>query len=45
MAQKHSEDMGRRRFFAHENPDGDDAFERAQKAGFIGSIGENLAQS
>ena len=35
--------MIRRSFFAHDNPDGDDASARAKKAGFVGSIGENLA--
>lgn len=37
--------MIRRDFFAHENPDGERAFERAQKMGFVGFIGENLAIS
>ena len=39
IAQGHTDDMIRRSFFAHKNPDGDDASRRAKKIGFVGSIG------
>jgi uncharacterized protein YkwD len=43
-AQAHAEDMGRRRFFAHEDPDGVGPHERIERAGFRGSTtGENIA--
>ena len=38
IARAHSEDMGVRGFFAHNNPDGDDPTARARKAGFSGLI-------
>jgi uncharacterized protein YkwD len=42
-AQAHAEDMGRRDFFAHRNPDGDDPDRRIRRAGFEGrTTGENL---
>ena len=37
--------MIKRDFFSHENPEGEKALERAQKMGFVGSVGENLAIS
>ncbi len=36
-------DMEARRFFAHENPEGDDAQARADAFGYNGSAGENIA--
>lgn len=42
-AQAHSIDMGERRFFAHEAPDGTGPGERVRAAGWTGAAGENLA--
>ena len=45
-ARAHSEDMGRRRFFAHDTPDGTEPAERITAAGYRRSgvmVGENLA--
>ncbi|HZW11148.1 MAG TPA: CAP domain-containing protein [Phycisphaerales bacterium] len=39
----HSRDMSDRNFFDHENPDGDRAQQRADAAGYDGSVGENIA--
>ena len=42
-AQAHAEDMGRRRFYAHENPTGLTPDQRMRKAGFDGrTTGENI---
>lgn len=43
IAQYHSDDMGKRDYFAHVDPDGLGPGERATKFGFGGSIGENIA--
>lgn len=44
-ARLHSVDMFEREYFAHDNPDGLDPFERMQEAGFQGQrMGENIAQ-
>ncbi len=46
VAQAHSEDMHRRRFVAHVNPDGESHTDRLRHAGLSFTIaGENLAQS
>ena len=37
--------MVNRQFFAHQNPDGEKVGDRAQKNGYNGMIGENLAQA
>lgn len=43
-AQAHAEDMQRRNYFSHTSPNGDDAGDRARKAGYSwSSIGENIA--
>lgn len=42
-ARQHSQDMSDRNFFAHENPDGDHAQQRAEHNGYDGSAGENIA--
>lgn len=43
-AQGHSEDMERRNFFDHDNPDGKTATERMREAGYTGRFtGENIA--
>lgn len=43
-AQGHSEDMERRNFFDHNNPDGKTATERMREAGYTGrTTGENIA--
>ena len=39
IAQLHSNDMVNRRFFAHQNPDGEKVADRARKAGYLGMIG------
>lgn len=45
-ARAHSLDMFQRRYFAHENPEGEDAVDRMQKAGVSFRVGgENLAFS
>lgn len=42
-AQRHAEDMGRRNFFAHRNPDGLSPGQRIEAAGFRGrTTGENI---
>ena len=42
-AQAHAEDMGRRRFYAHENPSGLSPHQRMRGAGYDGSsTGENI---
>jgi uncharacterized protein YkwD len=44
-AQGHAEDMARRDFFAHDNPDGTTATQRMRAAGYTGGrTGENIAQ-
>lgn len=45
VAQSHSEDMARRSFFGHVNPDGETPFDRMRRAGirWVGPAGENLA--
>ena len=44
VAWSHSRDMARRGFFAHENPDGDDPFDRMRHAGIrFRAAAENLA--
>jgi len=44
VARAHSEDMFARQFFDHENPDGDDPFERMHDAGIsFTSAAENIA--
>jgi uncharacterized protein YkwD len=46
VARRHSEDMTRRRFFDHRNPDGVDPFERLERAGIhFRAAAENLAMS
>lgn len=42
-SRQHSLDMAERDFFAHENPDGDKAQQRADDNGYDGSAGENIA--
>lgn len=43
-AQRHSDDMVRRSFFAHENPDGDQVWDRAVAAGYAyRMVAENIA--
>ncbi|HEY8467308.1 MAG TPA: CAP domain-containing protein [Solirubrobacterales bacterium] len=44
VARAHSQDMIDRDFFDHVNPDGDGPGDRAQNAGYPGSVGENIAQ-
>jgi len=44
VAQRHGEDMARRGYFGHENPDGLDPFDRIEKAGIrFQAAAENLA--
>lgn len=45
VARKHSEDMVRRSYFGHVNPDGESPYDRMRKAGirWSGPAGENLA--
>jgi uncharacterized protein YkwD len=45
VARSHSEDMARRSFFGHINPDGESPFDRMRRSGiqWIGPAGENLA--
>lgn len=45
VAQAHSEDMARRSFFSHINPEGESPFDRMRRAGirWLGPAGENLA--
>jgi uncharacterized protein YkwD len=43
VARAHSQDMIDRDFFDHVNPDGDGPTDRAQAAGYPGSVGENIA--
>lgn len=43
-ARAHSQDMAERDFFDHENPDGDDPFDRMRAAGYdFNAAGENIA--
>lgn len=43
-ARKHSQDMAERNFFNHVNPDGEDPFDRMEKAGYdYFAAGENIA--
>jgi uncharacterized protein YkwD len=45
VARRHSEDMVRRRFFDHTNPDGRDPFDRLRAAGIrYRAAAENIAQ-
>jgi uncharacterized protein YkwD len=43
VAQYHSDDMAKRGFFGHGNPDGLGPQERAAKFGFTAPVGENIA--
>ncbi len=45
-AQRHAEDMLRRRYYDHESPEGDTARQRARAAGYSGSrtLTENIAK-
>lgn len=45
VARSHSEDMARRSFFGHINPDGESPFDRMRRSGirWVGPAGENLA--
>ncbi len=43
VAFKHSEDMSKRNYFAHVNPDRDDPNQRFRKQGGYGQVGENIA--
>ena len=45
VAERHSEDMVARAFFAHTNPDGDTPFDRLRDGGvgWVGPAGENIA--
>lgn len=45
IARAHSEDMAKRGFFSHVNPDGRDPQDRAQMAGWQGGVRENIAFS
>ena len=47
VARAHSEDMAKRGFFAHENPDGEMWWQRMDRAGVSGFTlaGENVAQT
>lgn len=47
VAQGHSEDMARRGFFGHVNPDGKNPFDRLREAGisWTGPAGENIAST
>jgi uncharacterized protein YkwD len=45
VARAHSQDMARRRFFDHLNPDGRSPADRGKRAGYRCSFGENLYQS
>lgn len=42
IAQKHSEDMFKRQFFDHVNPEGQAPQDRANAAGFTSPVGENI---
>lgn len=44
-AREHADDMIKRKFFDHTNPDGLDGFKRAQKAGFKNGVRENIART
>lgn len=45
VAQAHSEDMARRGYFSHENPDGETPFDRMQEAGIrYRAAAENIAE-
>lgn len=45
VAQAHSKDMRDRNYFKHENPDGEDPFDRMRAAGIsYRGAGENIAQ-
>ncbi|HKJ36803.1 MAG TPA: CAP domain-containing protein [Solirubrobacterales bacterium] len=41
-ARDHSADMVARRYFGHQNPEGENATERARRAGYRGGVGENI---
>ena len=43
-AQRHSEDMARRHFFSHDNPDGQSFSDRERAAGYQATGGENIAR-
>jgi uncharacterized protein YkwD len=47
VARAHSEDMVRRGFFAHQNPDGEMWWQRVERGGVTGftMVGENVAQT
>jgi len=45
IARAHSEDMAKRGFFSHVNPDGRDPQDRARNAGWQGGVMENIAFS
>jgi len=44
-AREHADDMIKRKFFNHTNPDGLDGFKRAQKAGYKKGVRENIART
>lgn len=44
-AREHADDMIKRKFFDHTNPDGLDGFKRAQKAGYKKGVRENIART
>lgn len=44
-AREHADDMIKRKFFDHTNPDGLDGFKRAQKAGYKNGVRENIART
>ncbi len=44
-AREHADDMIKRKFFDHTNPDGLDGFKRAQKAGFKKGVRENIGKT
>jgi uncharacterized protein YkwD len=43
-AQGHSDDMSARRYMDHTNPDGETPSDRAAAEGYVGAVGENIAQ-
>jgi len=45
LAQAHADDMVKRSFFAHENPDGDSVSQRTKQFEIFTKVGENISQS
>ena len=45
IAQYHSDDMGAKKYFAHNAPDGEGPGDRAKKFGWTKGIGENIASN